>query len=323
MTKSKKAKEDEERPEKITATDAKREYTITAHDLAKLPCEVFANPHYRSAGPMKLYLLEDIRRVSKENDIKKEAERQYGIDHAEEIEAAKQEERRRLKAAELDRSKAFMSAWRPIATDFEDSGTPLAHDLWLMVMGKLWEDLEPEGMRGLSVVVRDLVNLRLACKELNVIVGDAFRELAERCTPKADSKLWDRCLMNPMGLSVVQLKKMAAQLGNRISVPKPVLVAEIFRKLGLAHPISAPARVYLDVRQEKSSDSLVRKLCPADREVLERSRLSEVFFNHDGSRRSFCSNFQFRLVCMREYIECPEALQELILQVLDFEASCC
>ena len=192
-----------------------------------------------------------------------------------------------------------------------------------MVMGKLWDDLEQEGMRGLSVVVRDLVNLRLVCKELNVVVGDAFRELAETCTPKADSGLWDRCLMNPMGLSVVQLKKMAAQLGNRISVSKPVLVAEIFRKLGLAQPINVPARVYLDVRQEKSSDSLVRKLCPADREVLERSRLSEVFFNHDGSRRSFCSNFQFRLVCMQEYIECPEALQELILQVLDFEASCC
>ena len=100
MTNSKKAKEDKERPEKITATDAKREYTITAHDLAKLPCEVFANPHYISAGPTKLYLLEDIRRVSKENDIKEE----------EEVEAAKQEERRRLKAAELDRSKAFMSA---------------------------------------------------------------------------------------------------------------------------------------------------------------------------------------------------------------------
>ena len=125
MTKPKKAKEDEERPEKITATDAKREYTITAHDLAKLPCEVLANPHYRSAGPMKLYLLEDIKRVSKENDVKKEAERKYRIDHAEEIEAAKQEERRRLRAVELDRSKAFMSAWRPIATGLRILAHPL------------------------------------------------------------------------------------------------------------------------------------------------------------------------------------------------------
>ena len=44
-------------------------------------------------------------------------------------------------------------------------------DLWLMVVGKLCEDLEPEGMHGLSVVVRDLVNLRLTF-HLNLIVSD-------------------------------------------------------------------------------------------------------------------------------------------------------
>ena len=240
--------------------------------------------------------------------MSKKKKMKYSI---EEMKAEKEQKRRQRKFAELDRSRAFMAAWRPIATRYEDSGTPLPKDVWLQVMGKLWEDLEPEGVRGLSVVVRDLLNLRLVCKELNAVGADAFRQLAETCSPREDSELWDNLLSDPMGLTVTQIRKSTGQLRNRVSVLKEVLVVEIFKRLGLRRPISIPARVFLGVREEGLSHSLRKHIRPRG-STLPESLVDIISPLPRRPNRRRLSDFKMRLFCCKEGISNLEQFKRAI-----------
>ena len=49
--------------QRITITKAKKEYLLTDKDLESLKYESVQNPHYRSAAPMKLYLLSEIEEL--------------------------------------------------------------------------------------------------------------------------------------------------------------------------------------------------------------------------------------------------------------------
>jgi hypothetical protein len=49
---------------RVCASTAKSDYLLTDGDLAALPCELVRNPVYRSAAPMRLYLVRDLIRAA-------------------------------------------------------------------------------------------------------------------------------------------------------------------------------------------------------------------------------------------------------------------
>jgi hypothetical protein len=49
---------------RVSASTAKSDYLLTDGDLARLQCELVKNPVYRSAAPMRLYLLRDVIRTA-------------------------------------------------------------------------------------------------------------------------------------------------------------------------------------------------------------------------------------------------------------------
>eukprot|EP00940_MAST-03C_sp_MAST-3C-sp2_P001176 g1176.t1 len=57
--------EDEDDDKRVTKSTAKGEYKLTDSHLARLNCKLVKNPHYRSAAPMRLYLLREVKRISK------------------------------------------------------------------------------------------------------------------------------------------------------------------------------------------------------------------------------------------------------------------
>eukprot|EP00798_Chlamydomonas_sp_ICE-L_P019766 gene19766-biopygen28588 len=54
---------------RICVSKAKSEYRVTERDLKTLSCELKRNPMYRSAAPMRLYLIRDVARVALEKHV--------------------------------------------------------------------------------------------------------------------------------------------------------------------------------------------------------------------------------------------------------------
>lgn len=53
----------------ITRTTAMKEYCLKAREVDSIPFLQVANPHYRSAAPMRLYLLRDVLSVQGDRDV--------------------------------------------------------------------------------------------------------------------------------------------------------------------------------------------------------------------------------------------------------------
>mmetsp|Transcript_8790 Transcript_8790/g.16405 ORF Transcript_8790/g.16405 Transcript_8790/m.16405 type:complete len:619 (-) Transcript_8790:447-2303(-) len=68
------AEEEEEQKhgKRITLTRARSEYNLPREVLDDLPCKLTRNPHYRSAAPMRLYLLRDVLRAEHKLSIERQ-----------------------------------------------------------------------------------------------------------------------------------------------------------------------------------------------------------------------------------------------------------
>ena len=81
-----------------------------------------------------------------------------------------------------------------------DSGTPLPLDLRTRVLEHLCTDIEPKGVRGVSVIARDICNVGMTCKELYVSARQAFHLLAALCRPIVSDAMeaeWAACFKVP------------------------------------------------------------------------------------------------------------------------------
>ena len=99
------------------------------------------------------------------------------------------------------------------AKNISDSKLPL--DLWSKILSSLCEDVELKGIRGPSVIARELVKISLVSKELRAAALPAFQYLSAKCRPIEESLAIGRpCL--------VWYKRIAAEKPSTSNARKPL-----------------------------------------------------------------------------------------------------
>ena len=164
---------------------------------------------------------------------------------------ARQAWRSAQRSAAAEMARGVISTWKRPEEDWGDSGTPLSLDLWTRVLEHLCNDIEPKGVRSVSVIARDLCNAGMTCKELYVSSGQAFHRLASLCPPIELEAEWAACLQGPMALKLPELKALAPSAGLQKSLPKPTLAVRLLQAWNLQCPTQAPPRVLMEVARER------------------------------------------------------------------------
>lgn len=240
----------------ICASTAKQTYRLSERDLEDLECMYVKNPHYSSAAPMRLYDEDEVRDISEE----KASRLQYEHDHAEEIKAQKNEEKKRVARELAAKCKQTIDSWN--SSERGQAGTynsRLSLDLWSSVLIKLSDDIELDGVRGVSVVARDICNACLSCPDMKAASHLAFKSLADRCpslpTMNDDPDIWNQFILDPVSVRLDVMKRMARDLGLAVGGNKPVVVCRLFEQFGIEQPSVVPAKVLHAIHSEKSSRS--------------------------------------------------------------------
>ena len=157
------------------------------------------------------------------------------------------------------------------------SDSKLPADIWIKILETLSSDIEPEGVRGPSVIARDLCNVSRVNKELYIASLPAFQRLGHLCPPihcsfptaiiskngdavlKADTDpLWDVLLSEPASLTYDQLQMMGAAMasGYNIGRTKSVITHRLLKTVRIKQPTRYPARLILAVRKERYSTDM-------------------------------------------------------------------
>lgn len=264
---------DPDAPTLICFTTCRARYGLTSDDLEALDCITCRNPHYRSAAPMRLYVEDDVIALALDKERYEAEQRQYRIDHAEEIaaeRASREQERKDRIAAEAkarrDASKAFMDRFYAFETAHVPKSTPgngWPTDVIGRVMVMIARSLEPDGIRGPGIVAIDLLNAAIACGP--DAAADGFVELGRLC-PGIGFGFDYR---DPMAAKVRDLQDAACVLGLRSTGSKPELAHRILDELGLAVPPwpCVPLPVVRAVTEERRTAFLSAE--------LRRARLQE------------------------------------------------
>ena len=286
----------------ICASTAKQTYRLSERDLEEIYCRYVRNPHYSSAAPMRLYDEDDVREIAEEK-----AERlQYERDHADEIRSEKTEERKKL-ARELDTEcKSRISSWNVSDRVHERYDTSLPVDVWSAVMMKLCDDIEIDGVRGVSVVARDICNACLSCSDMKAASPLAFARLAFHCPnlPEIGEKpgTWDEFLSKPASMKVDVLKAMTRELGLMTGGTKAVLICRLLAHFGVSQPSEVPVKILNEILSER---------CSYHRNL-------DIWYVAIGSKSSrFESNFRVREICVRNGYPTLEALRARHEQVIE------
>ena len=154
----------------------------------------------------------------------------------------------------------------------EKSWTPGCDSLWVQILMLVCDDFEEDGVRGASVIARDLCNASCVSKELYIASIPAFQHLSTLCLPLQDcfwnlppqgkrfryygytltqNHLWDSLISNPSALNHQDLYYLYADMGFDDTLPKERMVIKILERWGLKHPTGRPARAVFAVQYEK------------------------------------------------------------------------
>ena len=177
-------------------------------------------------------------------------------DGGEDLKAAELIKRSAKRSAAAQAARRMLANWKRRREDWGDSSTPLSLDLWTRVLQYLCTDIELKGVRGVSVIARDLCNAGMACKELYVSAAQAQHRLAALCHPALPMKVnaaWTCCLQEPMALKLDELKELASRVGLQKfeSLLKPTLALGLLKAWDLQCPTSAHPRVIMEVARER------------------------------------------------------------------------
>jgi hypothetical protein len=268
---------DPDAPALICLTTCRARYGLTTDDLEVLDCITCRNPHYRNAAPMRLYVEDDVAELARDKDRQEAAQRQYRIDHAEEIAAVRarrEQERKDQIAAEAkarrDASKAYVERFYAFQCSNlirASPGNRWPVDVLGRVMVMVARSLEPDGIRGPGIVAADLLNAALAFgTDMRVAISDGFAELSRLC-PGIGFGFDYR---DPMAAKARDLQDAACVLGLKSTGTKPELAHRILEELGLVVPPwpCVPLPVVRAVAEERRPAFL-----PAD---LRRARLRDL-----------------------------------------------
>jgi len=149
---------------------------------------------------------------------------------------------------------------------------PLPHDTLEIVMRKLGESVEPDGVRGPGIVARDICNAAAACKALRAAAPAAFAAVKEKCGATTDCG--DAMLHHPMTLKHGVLKEVARARGCLVTGTKGELVMRVLRSLRLTSPPSAATCFagIADVADERQACLIPNRLST----VLQRLRIRQL-----------------------------------------------
>lgn len=267
---------DPDAPTLICLTTCRARYGLTYDDLDALDCITCRNPHYRNAAPMRLYVEDDVAELARDKARYEAEQRQYRIDHAEEIaaERAMHEKARKDRiAAEAkarrDASKAFVDRFYAFNNSIDNRSNPGNRwpiDVLGRVMVMVARSLEPDGIRGPGIVAMDLLNAAMAFADMRVAAADGFAELGRLC-PDISFGFDYR---DPMAARAGDLQDAACVLGLKATGTKPELAHRILEELGLVVPPwpCVPLSVVRAVAEERRPAFL-----PAG---LRRARLRDI-----------------------------------------------
>ena len=273
--------------ERICATTAKQKYGLNENDLAEIECIYTRNPYYRSAPQMRLYIEKDIIEISE----KKKLRAQYLEKHADEIAAAKKDE----KAKEVQAANEIVKEFSKPESMTNKSGTfPLPYDVLKCIFEIIIQEYEPSGVRCCQSLVKDLVNISETCWDFRNVVKDY-------AIPDFDTKVatlltdndtdWEKVLQEPSSLKLPDLKQAARTLNIKVSGTKAELILRILQEFQLTKPSIIPAMLKYRIIQEKyCSHDIVQVLLRRSVETLKTAQregyisgLVEIFSKAYGS----------------------------------------
>ena len=227
----------------ICASAAKQIYKLSEKDLEGLDCEYVRNLYYySSAAPTRLYDEDQVRKRAEVKDRRSRARTaKENIQIAREL---------------LAECKRTIESWTPKTFTYKQGyHSHLPVDVWATVLVKLCDDIETGGVRGVSVVARDICNACLSCADIKAASQLAFDRLALYCPDLPGigvPRVWDQFFSRPMSVKVEHLKAMARKLKLTLGGTKAVLICRIFQYFRMNRPSEVPAKVLNRMREEKA-----------------------------------------------------------------------
>ena len=198
--------------------------------------------------------------------------------------------------AQHNECKQAISQW-PESTlkELQHSGDSLLPlDLWTKIFKIFCDDLEIDGVRGPSVIARELSLISRVNKDFYAASLPAFQHLSNLCltiesavtelrhyspvrrfstehggydVPPSipDPPQWDAFVSDPKSLKAAELRSLCAAMHFSTSRPKAVLIRKLMQSVSLEYPTPTPARLVFAIQCErrkhagdKLSDSLRR-----------------------------------------------------------------
>ena len=211
-------------------------------------------------------------------------------------------------------------------------------DVWGKILGYLCENMELDGVRGPSVVARDISSAAISCKEIYAASLPAFQRLSTLCRsisaslqlgerrvwyrrPESlagispDDQMWESFVRNPKSVKAKNIKALHHELGLTGCHQKSIMISEVLNALKLMQPSLIPARLLIAVMKERTQlpEELIESCShvPAldnhsdyekGAEYLERGLRSCIL--------STCSLFAIRQDCVNHRILCQTQLDK-------------
>lgn len=242
-----------EKPKRVCASVAKAEYGLSEKDLDALSCDLSRNPHYRCAASMRLYLVSDVQAASDAKKIR----RQYELEHADEIALSKAECARALRKKLVKDARDAVAGFPATVTCLQQQhgDFPLPPDVLAVVLCKVADSVEPEGLRGPGVVAQDICNAALVCRDMRHAAIAAMQHLGTLLEPMPRDlpvEDWNELVRRPMSFTLPTLRTAARALDCPTSGAKSELVVRLLAQFGLQAPgCGAPPSVLRHVFQER------------------------------------------------------------------------
>ena len=167
-------------------------------------------------------------------------------------------------------AKELIGSWHKVCKDrgLGSSTAGLNNDIWTRVLRALCEDSEEGDDQGITSAARDICRLGAVCKELWTSTQYGLEHLSTLCPAiEGPQELWQQFLFDPCSLKLPQLRQLARVTPEvLVSDPKPLLIVNLLRRLGLEHPNPGPANLFVVTgRQMRHMEPLLKAAELAER----------------------------------------------------------
>ena len=261
-TNSPKLKESGKRKPQITFATAQKKYGLVAGDLQYLGLPASEKPWDRKYDTEELKYIAAKKKAFEKN-CKIEGEAKKAAEESAKIKEREQEQQAGVNFLKKWQEKRKLTDLKP------QSDSKLPADIWIKILKLMSTDLELNGVRGPSVIARDLCNVSRVNKELYIASLPAFEHLSSLCkpiqteiqletrspycssVPQDIDNLWAMLITEPTSLKTGQLNSMLSAFQIHGTWSKVVTTHKLLQQLGINRPTRYPACILIAVRQEK------------------------------------------------------------------------